>query len=137
MADRTVTSHITVTIGEHTRVYFAFVPTTPTHLDAPGTVTLQAGTLADLAGLAATPIRHDGLREWMPARLLLVEALALAWHRARCHGHQRLLLPAHPVLIGPGSLQLRLWRRLQKPICNITKQRDLASCGGRWWRVRV
>jgi hypothetical protein len=49
----------------------------------------------------------------VPARLILVEALDLAWYRARCLGHQHVLLPADPVLVGIESLQGWLWQRLE------------------------
>ena len=41
MTERSLTPNITVTIGHHTRIYFAFVTTAPTELDSPATVTLQ------------------------------------------------------------------------------------------------
>ena len=43
MTERSLTPNITVTIGHHTRIYFAFVTTAPTELDSPATVTLHAG----------------------------------------------------------------------------------------------
>jgi hypothetical protein len=112
MGDRALTPHITVTIGQQTRVYFALVTTAPTSLDAAGTVTLQLGMLAELGRLAATLENYDRVR--VPARLILVEALDLAWYRARCYGHQHLLLPADPVLVGAEPLQGWLWQRLEK-----------------------
>src|SRR5262245_50683375 len=42
MFERSLTPNITVTIGHHTRIYFAFVTTAPTELDSPATVTLHA-----------------------------------------------------------------------------------------------
>ena len=116
MSDRSLTPSITVTIGRHTRLYFAFVTTAPAELDSPATVTLYAATFSDVAGFAADPITHDGLRGRMPARLVLVDAMDLAWQRARYRGNQHLLLPADPVLVGLNTLQHWLWQRLQAPI---------------------
>ena len=67
MLNRSLTPSITVTIGRHTRLYFAFVTTAPVELDSPATVTLYAATFSDVAGFAADPITHDGLRGRTPA----------------------------------------------------------------------
>jgi len=115
MSHRSLTPSITVTIGHHTRIYFAFVTTAPVELDAPATVTLHAATFSDVAGFAADPLTHDEARGRMPARLILVDALELAWQRARSRGNQHLLLPADPVLVGLNTLQHWLWQRLQAP----------------------
>ena len=48
MNERSLTPNITVTIGHHTRIYFAFVTTAPTERDSPATVTLHAATFADV-----------------------------------------------------------------------------------------
>jgi hypothetical protein len=115
MLQRSLTPRITVTIGRHTRVYLAFVTTAPPHLDSPATVTLYAATLADVAGFAADPIAlHDGATR-MPARLILVDAMELAWQRARCRGNEHPLVPADPVLVGQNTLQHWLWQRLKAP----------------------
>ncbi len=87
MLHRSLTPSITVTIGRHTRLYFAFVTTAPVELDSPATVTLHAATFSDVAGFAADPITHDEVRGRMPARLILVDAMELAWQRARCRGN--------------------------------------------------
>ena len=108
-----ITPSITVTIGRHTRLYFAFVTTAPAELDSPATVTLHEGSFADVAGFAADAITHDEIRARTPARLVLVDALELAWQRARYRGNQHLLLPADHVLVGLNTLQHWLWQRLQ------------------------
>ena len=115
MTERSLTPNITVTIGHHTRIYFAFVTTAPADLDSPATVTLHAGPFADVAGFAAEPLTVDGTRGRAPARLVLVDAMELAWQRAQCRGNQHLLLPADPVLVGLNTLQHWLWQRLQAP----------------------
>src|SRR5437867_5207682 len=107
-----ITPSITVTIGRHTRLYFAFITTAPAELDSPGTMTLHTGSFADVAGFAADPITHDEVRARTPARLVLVDALELAWQRARYRGNQHLLLPADRVLVGLNTLQQWLWQRL-------------------------
>ena len=113
MNERSLTPNITVTIGHHTRIYFAFVTTAPTELDSPATVTLHSAALADVAGFAAEPITLDNTRARTPARLVLVDAMELAWQRAKYRGNQHALLPADPGLVGLNTLQHWLWQRLQ------------------------
>ena len=111
-----ITPSITVTIGRHTRQYFAFVTSAPAELDSPATVTLHTSTFSDVVGFAAEPITHDELRGRAPGRLVLVDAMELAWQRAKYRGHQHVLLPADPMLVGLNTLQHWLWQRLQAPI---------------------
>ena len=113
MTERSLTPNITVTIGHHTRIYFAYVTTAPTELDCPATVTLHAGPLADIAGFAAEPATLDDTRGRTPARLVLVDAMELAWQRAKYRGLQHRLLSADPGLVGLNTLQHWLWQRLQ------------------------
>ena len=115
MRQLSITPSVTVTIGRHTRQYFAYVTTAPAELDSPATVTLHAGPFADVVGLAADPVTHDALRARTPARLVLIEAFELAWQRAKYRGHQHLLLCADPGLVGLNTLQCWLWQRLQTP----------------------
>src|SRR5215207_7515765 len=75
MNERSLTPNITVTIGHHTRIYFAFVTTAPTELDSPATVTLHAATFADVVSFAAEPITLDPSRAKAHARLVLVDDL--------------------------------------------------------------
>ena len=116
MFNRSLTPSITVTIGHHTRMYFAFVTTAPVELDSPATVTLHAATFSDVTGFAADPVVFDEARGSMAARLILVDAMELGWQRARYRGNQHLFLPADPVLVGLNTLQHWLWQRLQAPI---------------------
>ena len=111
MNERSLTPNITVTIGHHTRIYFAFVTTAPPDLDSPATVTLHAATFADVVSFAAEPITLDHSRARIPARLVLVDAMELAWQRAKYRGHP--LLSADPGLVGLNTLQHWLWQRLQ------------------------
>ena len=113
MTERSLTPNITVTIGHHTRIYFAFVTTAPGELDSPATVTLHAAPFADVVSFAAEPITLDPSRARTPARLVLVDAIELAWQRAKYRGHQHPLLPADPGLVGLNTLQHWLWQRLQ------------------------
>jgi hypothetical protein len=113
MRHLSITPSVSVTIGRQTRLYFAFVTTAPAELDSPATMTLHAGTFADVAGFAAEATAHDASRARTPARLVLVDALELAWQRARYRGNQHLLLPADRVLVGLNTLQQWLWQRLQ------------------------
>ncbi len=118
MRQLSITPSITVTIGQHTRLYFAFVTTAPADLDSPATVTLHASTFSDVVGFAAEPVSHATDRGRMPARLVLVDAMELAWQRAKYRGHQHVLLPADPILVGFNTLQHWLWQRLQAPIAS-------------------
>ena len=59
MLDRSLTPSITVTIGRHTRLYFAFITTAPADLDSPATITLHAGNLSEVSGFAAEPLTLD------------------------------------------------------------------------------
>ena len=113
MLDRSLTPSITVTIGHHTRIYFAFITTAPAELDSPATITLHAGALSEVFGFAAEPLTLDTARGNSAARLVLVDAMELAWQRAKYRGHQHLLLAGDPVLVGLNTLQHWLWQRLQ------------------------
>ncbi|OFW03384.1 MAG: hypothetical protein A3H96_26255 [Acidobacteria bacterium RIFCSPLOWO2_02_FULL_67_36] len=118
MRQLSITPNITVTIGRHTRIYYAFVTSASADLDAPATMTLYTATFADVAGFAADPITHDRDRAKTPARLVLVDAIELAWQRARYRGNNHLFVRADPVLIGLNTLQHWLWQRLQAPIAS-------------------
>ena len=118
MRQLSITPSITVTIGRHTRIYYAFITSAPIQLDAPATMTLYAATFADVVGFAADPITHDRDRARTPARLVLVDATELAWQRARYRGNNHLFVRADPVLIGLNTLQHWLWQRLQAPIAS-------------------
>src|SRR5439155_6887002 len=96
MRQLSITPSITVTIGRHTRQYFAFVTTAPPELDSPATVTLHEGPFSDVVGLAADSVTHNELRARTPARLVLIEARELAWQRAKYRGHQHLFVRADP-----------------------------------------
>jgi hypothetical protein len=115
MFERSLTPNITVTIGHHTRIYFAFVTTAPAELDSPATVTLHGALFAEMAGFAADPITLDETHGRMSARLILVDAMELAWQRAKYRGNQHQLLSADPGLVGLNTLQHWLWQRLQAP----------------------
>ena len=112
MTERSSTPTITVTIGHHSRIYFAFVTTAPHELDSPATVTLHAAALADVVAFAAETIPLDRSHAHIPARLVLVDAIELAWQRAKFRGHQHPLFPADPGLVGLNTLQHWLWQRL-------------------------
>src|SRR5438034_34841 len=52
MITTSITPSIGVTIGRHTRLYYAYITTGPASIDAPSTLTLHTATLADVAALA-------------------------------------------------------------------------------------
>ena len=107
---------INVTIGRQTKQYFAFVTTAPVDLDSPGTVTLHTDAAADVIALAAEPITLDAQRGRAPGRLVLIDALELAWQRAKYRGHNYLLLRADPGLVGLSALQQWLWMRIKTAV---------------------
>jgi hypothetical protein len=115
LTERSLTPNITVTIGHHTRIYFAFVTTAPTELDSPATVTLQAATFPDVVSFAADPITLDHSRAGIAARLVLVDAMELAWQRAKYRGISTRCCRR----IRDSSASTRcsswLWKRLQAP----------------------
>jgi hypothetical protein len=115
MTERSLTPNITVTIGHHTRIYFAFVTTAPAELDSPATVTLHRAPFAEMAGFAADAITLDEIHGRMSARMILVDAMELAWQRAKYRGNQHQLLSADPGLVGLNTLQHWLWQRLKAP----------------------
>ena len=115
MNDRLLTPNITVTIGHHSRIYFAFVTTAPTELDSPATVTLHTGTFSDVSAMAADPIALDPTRAKSSARLVLVDAIELEWQRARYREKHHLFASADPVLVGANALQHWLWIRIGSP----------------------
>ncbi len=120
MRDLATTPSIDITIGRQTRLYHAFVTNAPTTLDSPSTVTLYTSTMNDVAGFAAPEVAHRIARDNgngdSRARLVLVDARELAWHRARCRGNHFVLAPVDPVLVSLTSLQHWLWQRLQQPV---------------------
>ncbi len=114
MRQLSITPSITVTIGRHMRIYYAFVTTAPAALDSPATVTLHASTFSDVVGFAAD-VPNDGIDARMPGRLVLIDAMELAWQQAKYRGNNHLLVRADPVLVGLNTLQHWLWQRLQAP----------------------
>ena len=112
MSERSLTPSITVTIGHHTRLYFAFIPTAPTQLDTPATITLLADTLLEVAGYAADPFSRDAASSRCPARLVLVDNLECDWQCAKYQGNRHVLIEADPRLAGFNTLQQLLWRLL-------------------------
>ena len=59
MEHLSTTPSVSVTIGRHTRQYFAFVTTAPDVLDSPATLTLQHGPFLEVIAFAGAPIPHD------------------------------------------------------------------------------
>jgi hypothetical protein len=74
-------------------------------------MTQYASTLADVAGFAADPVEPARDSPRTSARLVLIDAGELLWHRARYR--DCICAPADPVLVGPTTLQHWLWQRLQ------------------------
>ena len=114
----TITPTIEVTIGRHTRLYHAFITDAPARFDAPATVTLQAGPLSDVAGMALNPISLSG-RADASSRLVLVDGTELAWQRARYRERGHLCAPVDPVLVGLNTLQHWLWNRIGSPATDL------------------
>ena len=115
MRTTSITPSIGVTIGRHTRLYYAYITTAPAVLDAPSTMTLYAATLADVATLACDQIQFDTCRAKTSARLVLVDSTELAWQRRRYREKKHLVAAADPVLVGLNTLQHWLWQKLGVP----------------------
>ena len=122
METTSITPSIGVTIGQHTRLYYAYITTAPAALDAPCTMTLYKATLVDVAGMACDEIAFDTHRARTVARLILVDATELAWQRRRYREEKHLCAPADPVLVGLNTLQHWLWQRLGAPL---SEQQDV------------
>jgi hypothetical protein len=113
MTQRSLPSSITVTIGQHSRIYFPFVTTAPPTLDSPGTMTLRAVTLLNLANHLTTGGLHDYLPPDATARVVLIDARELAWQQAKYIGNAHLLLTPDRTLDVLTAIQECLWQRLQ------------------------
>ena len=119
MRQLSITPSITVTIGRHTRQYFAFVTTAPAELDSPADGHPARGAvLGRHRPRGGSSHGSTSSARRTPGRLVLVEALELAWQRAKYRGHQHLLLRADPGLVGLNTLQHWLWQRLQAPVAS-------------------
>ncbi len=116
MRTTAITPHITVAIGQQVRLYHAYITTAPAVFDAPSTMTLYASTVTDLAGFASDPDGLDAFRSRTPARLVLIDAVELAWQRARYVEAGHRLTTPDDVLVSLSTLQLWLWQRLKAPL---------------------
>jgi hypothetical protein len=116
MTTMSITPSIGVTIGRHTRLYYAYITTAPAALDAPSTMTLDTAPLADLWGLAVDEVAFDACRARTKARLILVDATERSWQKRRCREHGHVFASADPVLVGLNTLQNWLWHRLGAPL---------------------
>ena len=105
MRQLSITPSITVTIGRHTRIYYAFVTTAPPALDSPNTITLDEGRFADIVGLARDQVSRDDFRGPMPARLVLVDAMQRAWQEAKYAGKWE--LPVLGEVVAPAAVLIR------------------------------
>jgi hypothetical protein len=111
-----ITPRVTVTIGDDTREYLAFVTTAPAELDLPKTVTVDEGPFEEVIGLAADPVSFDAARTRMPARVVLVESGDRAWQQATYRGNHHLFLEADRWLVSLEKLQSSLWQRLERRV---------------------
>ncbi len=116
MRTTAITPHITVAIGQQVRLYHAYITTAPATFDAPATMTLYESTVNDLAGFAIDPDGLDSFRSNSAARLVLIDAVELAWQRARYAEARHQLTTPDDVLVSLRTLQLWLWQRLKAPL---------------------
>lgn len=116
MPTTTLTPRITVAIGMQAREYHAYITTAPAALDAPSTMTLYASAVTDLAGFACDPEALRSRRSTAHARLVLIDAIELAWQRARYIEAGHPLTTPDEVLVSLSTLQLWLWQRLKAPL---------------------
>jgi len=115
MNDRRRTPTIEIAIGRELRLYHAYVTTAPAKLDAPATLTVDAGPLWEISGMAEAPIAFDAARANTRTRLVLVDGNQFGWQEAKYEEAQHLFKPADPVLVGLNTLQHWLWNRLGAP----------------------
>lgn len=105
MSDTSITPSIAVTIDRQTRFYQAFITTAPAVLDAPSTLTLYAGPLKEVVGLAVDEVAFDAARATTATRLVLVDATEIGCQRTRCRARAHRLMPADPFLVGFNPLE--------------------------------
>lgn len=115
MCTRTITPTISVDIGGQLRIYHAFVTTARPAMDGPSTLTLYTSSFSDVAGFAANPIPFNREFGRKVARIVLVNATELEWHRAMYRSHHCLFAPVDAQLLGLPALQRWLWQRLTTP----------------------
>ena len=116
MFQLSITPRITVTIGDLTRLYLAYVTTAPAELDLPKTVPVDEGPFEEVIGLAADPVTVDAARTRLPAHVVLVESGDRVWQRATYRGNHHLFLEADRWLVSFEKLQSSLWRRLERRV---------------------
>lgn len=116
MRTTTLTPRTTVAIGQQAREYHAYITTAPVALDAPSTMTLYASTATDLAGFACDPEVLGSRISTARARLVLIDAIELAWQRARYVEAGHPFTTPDEVLVSLSTLQLWLWQRLKAPL---------------------
>jgi hypothetical protein len=105
MSDTSFTPSIAVTIDRQTRSYQAFITTAPAVLDAPSTLTLYAGPLKEIVGLAIDEVAFDAARATTPTRLVLVDTTEVGGQRSRYRAWAHRLMPADPFLVGFNPLE--------------------------------
>lgn len=115
MPTESITPTISVEIGGQLRIYHAFVTTARPAQDGPSTLTLYTSTFSDVAGFAVNPIPFDREYGRTAARIVLVNATELEWHRAAYRSQHCLFAPVDAHLIGLPALQRWLWQRLAAP----------------------
>ena len=115
MCTRINTPTISVDIGGQLRIYHAFVTTARPAMDGPSTLTLYTSNFSDVAGFAANPIPFNREFGRKVARIVLVNATELEWHRSTCRSQHCLFAPVDAQLIGLPALQRWLWQRLSTP----------------------
>lgn len=115
MCTRTITPTISVDIGGQLRIYHAYVTTARPAMDGPSTLTLYTSNFSDVAGFAATPIPFNHEFGRKIARIVLVDATELEWHRATYRSQHCLFAAVDAQLLGLQALQRWLWQRLSTP----------------------
>src|SRR4029450_11863782 len=90
MRDLTTTPGLTVRIGSTTRQYFAYITTAPAVFDSPAALTMQGGSFRDVIAVAGEAVPSGLVRQ--TARLVLIDAMELAWQRAKYRGHNYLFV---------------------------------------------
>lgn len=103
-------SAFTVTLGPITRVYRTLCTTAPSAYDAGTSITLVTGQAGTIEGLISHELLLSNNKE-LPARVVLVEANMVEWHRARYASGLYASAEPDPTLFGSPEIAAELLRR--------------------------
>lgn len=102
-----------VALGPITRVYRALCTTAPSAYDSGTSITLMTGPAGTIERLMSRDLLLSINKE-VPARIVLVEANLLEWHRARYASGLYASAELDPTLFGLPEIAAELLRRLDR-----------------------